>query len=103
MIIRMSMRPPLSGAIAPEPILRAALHVTFVAAYTTRNWSLDDQVSRRQINDLWESIHNVPDLVCRWRDDAARELLLYFNCYDERWPEPKFRKIYEDALREGTT
>jgi hypothetical protein len=89
--------------LAPEPILRAALRVVFVASYTTRNWTLDEEVSRKQINDLWEALYNVPDLVCRWHDRAERELLMYFDEYDAKWPEPRLRAIFDQALGEAST
>jgi hypothetical protein len=60
--------------MAPEITLRAALRVVPVAAYTTRNWTLHDDVTRKQVNDLWEAMHVVPDLLCRWREDAEEEL-----------------------------
>jgi hypothetical protein len=82
-------------SLAPEPILRAALRVVHVAAYTTRNWTLSDEVSRKQINDLWEALHEVPSLVTRWRPDAETELLRYFDEYDEKWPNPRLRQIYQ--------
>jgi hypothetical protein len=63
--------------LAPEPILRAALYVVHVAAYTTRNWTYADGWPRQQMYDLWEALHEVPDLVTRWRPDAERELLMY--------------------------
>jgi hypothetical protein len=84
--------------LAPEPILRAALRVVFVASYTTRNWAQDETVSRRQIYDLWEAIHNVPDLVCRWRDDALPELLRYFDEYNQRWSKPRLRVLFDQAI-----
>jgi len=87
--------------LAPEPILRAALYVVHVAAYTTRNWTLTDQVSRQQINDLWEALHEVPSLVTRWRPDAEAELLRYFDEYDRKWPSPELRGIYERRLQHG--
>lgn len=87
--------------MAPERILRAALRVVHVAAYTTRNWTLRDDIPRDQINDLWEALHEVPDLLCRWRDGAERELRMYLDEYDAKWPEPALRRIYEEALRGG--
>jgi hypothetical protein len=84
--------------MAPEPILRAALRVVFVASYTTRNWTRTEEVPRQRVYDLWEAIHEVPDLVCRWRADAERELLMYFDEYDAKWPDPKLRAIYQAAL-----
>ena len=93
----------LTRQLAPEPILRAALRVVFVASYTTRNWTLNDEVSRKQINDLWEALHEIPDLVTRWRDDAEEELLRYFDEYDEKWPELRLRAIYDQALGQAST
>ncbi len=83
--------------IAPEPILRAAMRVLHVAAYTTRNWTCHDDASIKQINDLWEAIHEIPDLVCRWREGAEKELLMYLDEYDEQWTTPKLRAIYEQV------
>jgi hypothetical protein len=83
--------------IAPEPILRAAMRVLHVAAYTTRNWTLNNDASIKQINDLWEAIHEIPDLVCRWHGDAEKELLMYLDEYDTQWTTPKLRAIYEQV------
>jgi len=87
--------------LAPEPILRAALYVVHVAACTTRNWTRTDQVSRQQINDLWEALHEVPSLVTRWRPDAEAELLRYFDEYDRKWPGPRLRQMYDRHLEHG--
>jgi len=85
-------------SLAPEPILLATLRVVHVAAYTTRNWTLGGEISRKQINDLWEALHEVPSLVARWRPDAETELLRYFDEYDSKWPNPRLRQIYEQHL-----
>ncbi|MCE9562097.1 MAG: hypothetical protein K8U57_08585 [Planctomycetes bacterium] len=87
--------------LAPEPILRAALNVVHVAAYTTRNWTLGDVVTREQVNDLWEAIHEVPILLTRWRHDAETELLMYFDEYDRKWPAPRLREMYQKHLEYG--
>mgnify|MGYP003657962471 CR=1 FL=1 len=87
--------------LAPEPTLRAVLRVLYVAAYTTRNWTLKDEISREQINDLWEAIHPIPSLINRWRGDeeCQRELRMYLQSYDERgWDGLKLEVIYDDAL-----
>lgn len=89
-------------AMAPESTLRAALRVVYVAAYTTRNWTLRDDAPRRQINDLWEAIHVIPDLLCRWHNNAEHELLEYLDEYDAKWQEPSLRAIYETALQMGS-
>ena len=90
-------------ALAPEPILRAALRVVHVAAYTTRNWTLNETtISRKQINDLWEAIHEIPDLIKRWRGDeeSLRELRMYLQEYDQKWASPKLEEIFDYALRD---
>ncbi|MGB8367993.1 MAG: hypothetical protein WCF71_01730 [Verrucomicrobiia bacterium] len=89
-------------ALAPEPILRAALRVVFVSAYTTRNWALDEAISRKQIYDLWEAIHEIPDLIKRWRGDeeSLRELRMYLQEYDQRWDSPKLETIFDQALHD---
>jgi hypothetical protein len=92
----------LMRQLAPEPILRATLRVVFVAAYTTRNWTGSDEVTHKQISDLWEALHEVPDLVTRWRDDAEEELLRSFDEYDEKWPAPRLRATYDQALGEAS-
>lgn len=90
----------MSNPLAPEPILRAALLVVHVAAYTTRNWAMAEDVSRKQIYDLWEAIHEIPDLIKRWRGDeeSLRELRMYLQEYDQRWESPKLESIFDDAL-----
>lgn len=85
--------------MAPDHILRAALRVLYVAGYTTRNWTLAEDTSREQLNDLWEALHEVPDLLCRWREDSEGELLRYFDEYNAKWTSPALRAAYDDALR----
>lgn len=93
----------MSSSLAPEPILRAALRVLHVAAYTTRNWTLSEAVvPRQQVNALWEAIHEIPDLIKRWRGDeeSLRELRMYLREYDQRWPFPKLEAIFDQALND---
>ena len=80
--------------LPPPKILKAALEVMFTCAYTTRNWTLDDSISRKQINDLWEAVHEIPSLLTRWRADAEAELLMYFDEYDSKWPSPALKGRY---------
>jgi hypothetical protein len=81
----------------PERILRAALEVLFTCACTTRSWTLGEGVSRRQINDLWEAVHEIPSLLMRWRPDAEAELLGYLDEYDSKWPAPQLKVRYLDV------
>ena len=51
--------------LPPQNILKAALETIFLCSYTTRNWTLSDEVTRQQINDLWEAVHEIPSLLTR--------------------------------------
>jgi hypothetical protein len=93
----------MSSPLAPEPILRAALRVLHVAGYTTRNWTLGDEVvPRQQVNALWEAIHEIPDLIKRWRgdDESLKELRMYLQEYDQSWSFPKLEQIFDQALHD---
>lgn len=92
----------MNKTLAPEPVVRAALSVLHVAACTTRNWTHGTDVSRKQIYDLWEAIHEIPDLIKRWRgdDDCLRELRGYLREYSERWESPNLETIFEQALND---
>ena len=80
--------------LPPQNILKAALETIFLCSYTTRNWTLSDEVTRQQINDLWEAVHEIPSLLTRWRDDSENELLTYLDEYDEKWPSPMLKERY---------
>lgn len=90
----------MNNSLAPEPVLRAALRVLHLAAYTTRNWGLSEEISRKQIYDLWEAIHEIPDLIKRWRGDeeCMRELRMYLREYTERWGTPNLEAAFDQAL-----
>jgi hypothetical protein len=88
----------VTGDMAPETVLRAALEVVYFAAVTTRNWTYNDDVSRQQISDLWDAIHNVPILLRDWQEDSEAELLSYLGGYDQKWPSPRLRAFYKRAL-----
>ncbi len=92
----------MSNSLAPETVLRAALRVVHVAAYTTRNWALNDAISRRQIYDLWEAIHEIPDLLMRWQGDeeSMRELRISMREYDQRWSSPKLEQVFDQSLHD---
>ena len=80
--------------LPPPQILKAALEVLFRCACTTRNWTFDDSISRKQISDLWDCVHNIPSLLTRWRADAEVELIRYLDEYAECWPSPDLKACY---------
>src|ERR1700730_86335 len=95
----------MNSPLPSEPILRAALAVLHLAAYTTRNWTLADNVSRKQIHALWEAVGEIPDLIKRWRGDeeSLRELRSYLREYDKHWNFPKLEEIFDKALNDPET
>ena len=84
---------------APEPILKASLRVLFIAGCYTRNWTLSDKVPRKQINDPWEAIHEIPDLLTRWTPEAEIELREYLEEYNQKWESPELTTIFENTLK----
>ena len=90
-------------ALAPLRITKGALRVLHVAAFTTRNWTLPgSNITSKQINDLWEAIHEVPDVLTRWDNPQEREeeIERYFREYDEKWPFPALLAIYRQRRDE---
>jgi hypothetical protein len=84
--------------LPPQHILSGALRVLFIGAVYTRNWTLGEKVSRKQINDLWETLHEIPDLLTRWRDGSEDEILRYLREYKEKWNEPDLEAAYRDGM-----
>ncbi len=87
-------------ATPPEPILSSALRVLYFAAVYTRNWTLRDEVSRKQISDLWEALHEIPNLMTRWDTaiDPEKELRSCLSAYTEKWESPNLVNIFEDEM-----
>jgi hypothetical protein len=85
--------------LAPPDVMRGALRVLYVAAYTTRNWTLNEKVSRKQINDLWEAIHEIPSVLAHWRstEEFEHALQVYLSGYIKEWKAPDLLAIYKQA------
>ena len=81
--------------VPPDNIMFAALQVMYVCSYTTRNWTLGEEISRQQISDLWDALHNIPLLLTNWRPDSEEKLLMYLRGYNELWSTPQLLVIYE--------
>ncbi len=92
-LLRQSEGAGSAAEVAPEPIPQMVLNVTPHANYTTRNWTLTEGWPRQQINDLWEAIHEIPELLTRWRSSAERELLMRLDQYNCKWLRPNLRNL----------
>lgn len=85
----------MKRTLAPENCTAAALRVLFIAGVSTRNWTLTQEVSRGQINDLWEAIHEIPAVLANWDDQASEnELIAYLREYDKKWDDLMLEKTY---------
>jgi len=85
--------------LAPEPVVRGALRVLFLAGCYTRNWTLEADPPVGKINALWEALHEIPDLLCRWRPDAETQLRRYLLEFDESHAGSDLQGCYEQARR----
>jgi len=90
----------MKTTLPPKPILIGALRVIHCAAYTTRNWALDESIPRKQILDLWEAVHDIPEMLMRWRGKESEELLeLYLSEYASKWNYPDLRDRYVQFMK----
>lgn len=68
-------------ATAPEPILLAGLETIRWALVCCRNWTLRDDASTEQVNDLMEAIHEVPAMLMHWEAHDVDELRTHCGCF----------------------
>jgi hypothetical protein len=86
--------------MAPEPIMRAALDTLHWATVCCRNWTIREGVSREQINDLMEAIHEVPVMLLEWERHGVADVRLHLACFKhKRWKEPSLVTVFNDRLR----
>jgi len=79
--------------------------VLYVAAYTTRNWTLNEKVSRKQINDLSEAVYEIPSILTHWRstEEFEQALKVYLNGYIREWKKPDLLAIYKQAKKDANS
>jgi hypothetical protein len=70
--------------VAPEPFLSAYLAVLETATVAARNWA-GGEVSREQIADLMDAVHNIPRLLNRWEECDEPSLRSALKQYDRKW------------------
>ena len=71
---------------APEPYLTAGLDTVRWALICCRNWTLNDDVPVKQVNDLMEAIHEVPAMLINWRSDSLDEIRTHLGCFQfQHW------------------
>jgi len=90
----------IKNALAPEPVMRAALDVLGHACVFVRNATLSPDVSAKMINDLMEAIHDIPSQLKTWDGERVDLLRLHLRCFDSTlYPgAPNFSSRFEMLL-----
>jgi hypothetical protein len=89
----------------PEPVLEAALYALHWALVYSRNLTGQPSVeAARQIHQLTDAIHPIPEMLITWPCTSIDDLRLYFACFDHRRWEgaPDLVGIFERKLAELT-
>jgi hypothetical protein len=90
----------IKSALAPDPVMRAALDVLGHACVFVRNATLAPDASVKMINLLMEAIHDIPFQLKTWNDDRLDLLRLHLRCFDSTlYPgAPNFLDRFEMLL-----
>ncbi len=94
----------INPALAPEPVMRAALDVLAHACVFARNSTLSSDVSLKMINDLMEAIHEIPSQLKTWNNEQIETLRIHLRCFDStRYPgAPNLSNRFEMLLASYT-
>jgi len=87
----------------PKDVLAAALYTLHWALVYCRNITISPSVdSRRQVNEIMEATHEIPDFLANWHLHSLDELRLHLNCFDSsKWVgAPNLTKIFDAKLQE---
>ncbi len=86
-------------AIAPETVLRAGLRVTSWGMVWCRKWALEGSASRRQVAELMDALHEVPNMLQDWDGHDVDEIRLHLGCYNAgRWGGPDLKSMFDAEL-----
>ncbi len=89
-------------ALAPEPILRAALDTVGWACIFIRNQTIREGAPTKMINDAMEAVHEVPQMLTRWRPDTLEEIRVHLGCFPaSQWQDaPDLVAFFEQRLKD---
>ena len=88
---------------APKDVLAAALYTLHRALVHCRNITISpDEESRRQVNEIMEATHEIPDFLANWHLHTLDEVRLQLSCFDSgKWiGAPNLTKLFDAKLRE---
>jgi len=85
---------------APDHIIEAVLDTVKMAMVYCRNYAINDNVDTRQIYELMDAVHDVPDQMYRWSDNGIEDIKLHLRCFDHnKWNDsPDLVSYFEGAL-----
>jgi hypothetical protein len=87
---------------APPKILEAGLLALHRAQVHCRNITLAKEDKNKEVNEIMEAIHEVPDFLANWQLHDLKELRLHLSCFDStKWiGSPDLLKIFDEKLQE---
>lgn len=88
-------------AQAPDYVIKALCNTLHWATVYCRNYTLGENVSIKQINEIMEAIHEVPNMLFRWDDNKIDEVKLHLGCFDSsKWGgAPNLVAHFEESLK----
>jgi hypothetical protein len=90
-----------------DAVLRAACDVIGWAMIHCRNWTLRENTPYRQINELMEATHAIPEMIWQWEDEGwdeeklVSEIRLHLSGFDpKKWDDAlDLVARFDDALQ----
>ena len=85
---------------APRHVFKAALDTIKWATVYCRNYTLKPDADIKQINELMEAIHDIPDQLYRWDNNGLDSIRLHLRCFDHtKWTgSPNLERYFNDAI-----
>lgn len=85
---------------APEDISIAIAKTIKWALIYCCNYTLENNPNIKEINELMEAIHDIPDHPYRWAEGSMNIVKNHFACFDNtKWPNsPNLVKYFENQL-----
>jgi hypothetical protein len=87
----------------PQTVLAAAFFTLHRALVYCRNVTLSPKEDRhKEVNEIIEAIHEVPDFLANWQLHDLKELRLHLSCFDStKWANsPNLTRIFDLKLQE---
>ena len=87
---------------APPPVMRAGLDTVAHLCVHARNKSLRAECEIKEMNDLMEAVHEVPQMLMNWNSRRLEEIRLHLSCFRSEWypGAPDFVAYFDRRLED---